>query len=401
MSENNETKINENIENKQVQDKIKNNKGKKVIVRIACVVVIAGVGFLVGANSSKIFKNQSKDTQTNSNSNNSINIEQSNSDKQDNNNSNNQDNKKQEYTQNELEQMALDYYEKKTGYRPGKVASELQQDGKLAIQLYDDMGGHNSTSDWYIIDTKTAQGTDILENQIDLKNKTFTITKDEISVKYNIQIVKKLKKENAKYFYKNFIPEISGINKTVATSIENQVKRIYDKTYKEILSNTEDDYIMEILDENSKLENYNIGFNVIAEPEYINDKIVTFEYKFRGNLGGVSWDANSGYSFNIKTGEVLKLKDIITDGTKYTKIAKNSIMNALKTDSRYDTLNNGYEEVVDSTVKFDENKEVYLREDGVVLIIPKDVIGSGADGEFEFVITYDELKDCIDLEKIL
>lgn len=401
MSENNETKINENIENKQVQDKIKNNKGKKVIVRIACVVVIAGVGFLVGANSSKIFKNQSKDTQTNSNSNNSINIEQSNSDKQDNNNSNNQDNKKQEYTQNELEQMALDYYEKKTGYRPGKVASELQQDGKLAIQLYDDMGGHNSTSDWYIIDTKTAQGTDILENQIDLKNKTFTITKDEISVKYNIQIVKKLKKENAKYFYKNFIPEISGINKTVATSIENQVKRIYDKTYKEILSNTEDDYIMEILDENSKLENYNIGFNVIAEPEYINDKILTFEYKFRGNLGGVSWDANSGYSFNIKTGEVLKLKDIITDGTKYTKIAKNSIMNALKTDSRYDTLNNGYEEVVDSTVKFDENKEVYLREDGVVLIIPKDVIGSGADGEFEFVITYDELKDCIDLEKIL
>lgn len=401
MSENNETKINENIENKQVQDKIKNNKGKKVIVGIACVVVIAGVGFLVGANSSKIFKNQSKDSQTNSNSNNSINIEQSNSDKQDNNNSNNQDNKKQEYTQNELEQMALDYYEKKTGYRPGKVASELQQDGKLAIQLYDDMGGHNSTSDWYIIDTKTAQGTDILENQIDLKNKTFTITKDEISVKYNIQIVKKLKKENAKYFYKNFIPEISGINKTVATSIENQVKRIYDKTYKEILSNTEDDYIMEILDENSKLENYNIGFNVIAEPEYINDKIVTFEYKFRGNLGGVSWDANSGYSFNIKTGEVLKLKDIITDGTKYTKIAKNSIMNALKTDSRYDTLNNGYEEVVDSTVKFDENKEVYLREDGVVLIIPKDVIGSGADGEFEFVITYDELKDCIDLEKIL
>lgn len=401
MSENNETKINENIENKQVQDKIKNNKGKKVIVGIACVVVIGGVGFLVGANSSKIFKNQSKDTQTNSNSNNSINIEQSNSDKQDNNNSNNQDNKKQEYTQNELEQMALDYYEKKTGYRPGKVASELQQDGKLAIQLYDDMGGHNSTSDWYIIDTKTAQGTDILENQIDLKNKTFTITKDEISVKYNIQIVKKLKKGNAKYFYKNFIPEISGINKTVATSIENQVKRIYDKTYKEILSNTEDDYIMEILDENSKLENYNIGFNVIAEPEYINDKIVTFEYKFRGNLGGVSWDANSGYSFNIKTGELLKLKDIITDGTKYTKIAKNSIMNALKTDSRYDTLNNGYEEVVDSTVKFDENKEVYLREDGVVLIIPKYVIGSGANGEFEFVITYDELKDCIDLEKIL
>lgn len=401
MSENNETKINENIENKQVQDKIKNSKGKKVIVGIACVVVIGGVGFLVGANSSKIFKNQSKDTQTNSNSNNSINIEQSKSDKQDNNNSNNQDNKKQEYIQNELEQMALDFYEEKTGYRPGSVASEIKKDGTVAIQLYDNLGSHNSTSDWYTVNQKTAQGTDILGNQIDLKNKTFTITKDEISVKYNIQIVRKLKKGNAKYFYKNFIPEISGINKTVATSIENQIKRIYDKTYKEILSNTEDDYIMEILDENSKLENYNIGFNVIAEPEYINDKIVTFEYKFRGNLEGVSWDANSGYSFNIKTGEVLKLKDIITDGTKYTKIAKNSIMNALKTDSRYATLNNGYEEVVDSTVKFDENKEVYLREDGVVLIIPKYAIGSGADGEFEFVITYDELKDCIDLEKIL
>ena len=77
-------------------------------------------------------------------------------------------NESTEYTQSELEQMALDYYEKLTGYRPGYVASELNQAGELVIQLYDTFSDHISTSDWYTIDINTAKGTDLLGNEIDL-----------------------------------------------------------------------------------------------------------------------------------------------------------------------------------------------------------------------------------------
>ncbi len=82
---------------------------------------------------------------------------------------NKQENNEKTYSQKELEQMALDYYERKTGYRPGSVASELQEDGTVVIQLYDNLGTHNSTSDWYTVNSKSAQGTDSLGNKIDLK----------------------------------------------------------------------------------------------------------------------------------------------------------------------------------------------------------------------------------------
>lgn len=83
-------------------------------------------------------------------------------------NNNNNNDATKTYTQEELEKMALNYYEKKTGYRPGNVASEVQSDGKLQIQLYDNLGDHNSTSDWYTIDMKTGKGENTLGETVDL-----------------------------------------------------------------------------------------------------------------------------------------------------------------------------------------------------------------------------------------
>ena len=62
------------------------------------------------------------------------------------------------YTQKELENMALAYYEKQTGSRPKMAASKIEEDNKLTIQLYDNVEGHNSTAEWYIIDMNTASG---------------------------------------------------------------------------------------------------------------------------------------------------------------------------------------------------------------------------------------------------
>ena len=79
--------------------------------------------------------------------------------------------KKESYTTSELQKMALDYYEAKTGYRPNSVSLQVNADGSISIQLYDTMGDHNSTSDWYTVDKNTATGTDIMGNKIDLKVK--------------------------------------------------------------------------------------------------------------------------------------------------------------------------------------------------------------------------------------
>ena len=72
------------------------------------------------------------------------------------------------YTNDQLCQMALDYYEKNNGYRPGKAAAQAGEDGKVVIQLYDQLSDHNSTSDWYTVDAKTGKGTNILGESIDL-----------------------------------------------------------------------------------------------------------------------------------------------------------------------------------------------------------------------------------------
>ncbi|MCR5146320.1 MAG: hypothetical protein K6B70_03105 [Clostridia bacterium] len=82
-----------------------------------------------------------------------------------------QNSKQGTFTNDQLKTMALDYYEAKTGYRPNSVALQVNADDSISIQLYDNMGDHNSTSDWYTVDKDTVVGTDIMGNKIDLKEK--------------------------------------------------------------------------------------------------------------------------------------------------------------------------------------------------------------------------------------
>lgn len=136
----------------------KNNEQKKLVSVIIGVLIISIITIIFSVNSS------------NANNDSAVNSQECNAENLENNNTKTQENKiEKEYTQEELEQMSLDYYEKQTGYRPNSVASEKQQDGLVIIQLYDNLETHNSTTDWYTIDPKTAKGTDILENEIDLK----------------------------------------------------------------------------------------------------------------------------------------------------------------------------------------------------------------------------------------
>lgn len=74
------------------------------------------------------------------------------------------------YSIDALCEMALDYYEALTGYRPSQAAGGKQDDGMVVIQLYDNLGDHNSTSDWYTVDPMSAVGTNTIGETIDLKS---------------------------------------------------------------------------------------------------------------------------------------------------------------------------------------------------------------------------------------
>ncbi len=138
-----------------------NEKETKVIM-IVLVLIIIGLGTFIIMDKIINRKSNSKDesklttnTELKENEVNEKNEEETN---------------KTKYSKEELEKMALDYYEAQSGYRPTSVGSEINEDGTLSIQLYDNMGDHNSTSDWYTIDMNTGKGTNIMNESIDLTN---------------------------------------------------------------------------------------------------------------------------------------------------------------------------------------------------------------------------------------
>ena len=73
------------------------------------------------------------------------------------------------FTNEELAELAVHYYAgTHDGYMPANSVAELQEDGTVAIQLFDEVDGHNSTADWYYVDRFTAKGTNVLGEPVDL-----------------------------------------------------------------------------------------------------------------------------------------------------------------------------------------------------------------------------------------
>lgn len=72
------------------------------------------------------------------------------------------------YSNEELAEMALNYYEAANAYRPGAADAAIDEDGTVVIRFYDSFADHDATSDWYRIDRYTARGTDLMEEPVDL-----------------------------------------------------------------------------------------------------------------------------------------------------------------------------------------------------------------------------------------
>ncbi len=74
------------------------------------------------------------------------------------------------YTNDELCNMALSFYHEETGEDITNLiaAAETLENGEVLIQLYTNLGDHNSTAAWYTVDRITAVGTNSLGEKVDL-----------------------------------------------------------------------------------------------------------------------------------------------------------------------------------------------------------------------------------------
>ena len=75
------------------------------------------------------------------------------------------------YSNQELADLALNFYKENNNAQDNQnLASAVQSndDGSVSIQVYENLGDHNSTAAWYTVDRITATGTDGSGNGVDL-----------------------------------------------------------------------------------------------------------------------------------------------------------------------------------------------------------------------------------------
>ena len=73
------------------------------------------------------------------------------------------------YSNEALIRLAVAHYSRNGDVPPSLAAAMTNEDNTVTVQLYDNLGDHNSTSAWYILDRFTATGTNLLNGkEIDL-----------------------------------------------------------------------------------------------------------------------------------------------------------------------------------------------------------------------------------------
>lgn len=226
-----------------------------------------------------------------------------------------------------------------------------------------------------------------------VENKT-----ENIEITYTTKLVREFQVDNAVYMCKEQVPEIKGLDENVAKKIADYIKKWNSDIWKDINSQNTDEYLRTILQGAGEThEKYEIGFIQSYEVDYLNDKVITFKSKFDGSLGGVSWYSSSGVSFDLTTGNVIDMSNIVTSKEEYINACKKYVLEELKKDSRFEEVKsmhgNDYEEAVNTTI---EKLGGYFVKEGIVCVeIPRYLIASGAAGEFRYAIPYSLVKDYI------
>ena len=289
----------------------------------------------------------------------------------------------------------------------GKKVSTIFDDIKVALNLSSDKKDEsekddNKNSNDKVEEDKGEASGKGGDNENVSNN---TNLKDSFKVRYNTRGVRNITVGGASFVCNEDVPGISGISSSAAKRMEKYLTDWYARVWVDINDQAEDDYVKEILNnmneaaqENPNYTPYDIGFHQSYKVIYLTNKLVTFQYIFDGSLGGVGWGNTSGVTFDLETGDVIEIKNLVTSKQKYIEACKKYVYDELKKDSRYPEVlemhGDEYEGIINSAI---EKLDGYLVEDGIVCVeLPKYEIASGASGEFKFTVPYSLVKDYID-----
>lgn len=103
------------------------------------------------------------------------------------------------------------------------------------------------------------------------------------------------------------IPSITNnSNKKVADKITNYLTETSNKEWDNIKKTTDD-----VVESNVKEED--MGITLLYKDSIITSGRLSFTLEMAGNFGGVTWNNESAFNFDAKTGKILTLKDIGKD----------------------------------------------------------------------------------------
>ncbi len=192
------------------------------------------------------------------------------------------------YSDKELCLMALDYYEAQNGQRPGKAAVDDVNGNIVTIQLYDEMGDHNSTSAWYEIDRTTGKGTEtVFGDEVDLTSVGTGPSGSTGSAGIGADIADGTYNTDSKY--KGELSK-DGKTLTITTALSH-----YDKDWKEIVDYAKDSYVFNVS------PNCKIVFIDETSDEYpLSERIDDIKTFLKGESG-------LPLTFTIKNGELTEI----------------------------------------------------------------------------------------------
>lgn len=261
--------------------------------RYIFIVIILICGILVGCNNKDKTNNDTEKTEQNTNI--------------------------TEYTTQELEDAALNYYQanSKEHYRPGLVGSMPDEENPniINIQLYDNLGDHNSTSDWYSIDKTTGKGTNILGEKIDLRKyiEKYVNNKIEFVNGTNLAIAYIIPQNEKEFKNKYFTDE--EYDKIDKVTLGNETKFIVVPKYKDAEITVKSCYLGEdgmMYDGDAVIKKHKGPLCITSETiEFIPKFSITYEYK------GELYVVPVGFSGMDETMDLGANSDKVTDISIY------------------------------------------------------------------------------------
>lgn len=141
------------------------------------------------------------------------------------------------------------------------------------------------------------------------------------------------------------------------------------------------------------------GYGMNYKLMYASTRILSLEaesYDWQGSAHPNTW--TSSYCFDVTTGDLLYLADILTNEEEARKIVSQHILDTITKDPYKDALLDDYESYVSDVLT--ENT-FYLNDKGLVVICNPYMVTAYVAGTIEVVVPYEELKDVMNEKYII